>query len=357
MLRLGLCVSLGFFCSSPANAQMDSNGAKLEQGQSLPEARTSSYRGPFTDMDIAQHLKGLGSSALRQGKYDEAAAHFGSALEFNGADIWSLWQRCWALTELRQMSAAHIDCQRAMEILSAETPQNADVADLVEDYVAVLSAYAKLLRIQGMSQKVVEEITKLHNHEVLGSKLQSSDRLNTYLAHAFADLGQDTEVLSLAESLLTSEELSDIEIDALLLLRANTYSRMARLPDAIADYSYLASKYPSNASYKYFLCSEQIASNLWRDAELSCANASQLEPERELYELGHAISVFRQKDYKRALPMFRNVEAARPDSNFVKSYILATEVLLGWITADTAYSSLGDNSSIFAELIRAASVE
>lgn len=286
-----------------------------------------------SDQGIARFLKKQGSTALRNENWNEATAHFGSAIQFDQNDVWLYWQRCWALVELGQYVAARSDCESAVELLDQPNIAHSQLSSQTEDYEAVYTALAHLLRAQGLSSVFISELNQVFSNEKLQSglraNLKSSSRLKLQLAHALSDVGRYSEALEIFSQAELDTSLTDSEIDALILGRSNTFSQIGRGKDAILGYYSLVERQPNIARYHYLLCSQLIVEGDTKSAGDACTQATTLDPDNGLYKMALGVALFRSRKVSDALDVLQQARTLRPNSSYIRSHILAANVILG----------------------------
>ncbi|MGC3939966.1 hypothetical protein ACOTTU_19340 [Roseobacter sp. EG26] len=334
-------------------------GEVQETSDQAENARISSQN----DIDVSNQLKRQGSIALREGRWNEAAAHFGSALQFAPDDVWSHWQRCWALVNLKQFIAARSNCEAAIDnlpeqVLFEDKPGVSDAAKelIIADYDAAYSALANLLRSQGLSYLFLEQVGELLSDPSLPEdfrrRLESSSRLNLQVAHALADIGEREDALDLFRELETDDNLTEEENASIHLALANIYSQTARSQKAIEYYELLTKRSTSNARYWYLLCSQLLIDDQATAAIEACEKASSIDKSNGLYTLAHGVSLFRAKEYARAKAALVEALKLRPNSSLARRHLFATELSLGHLDFQDISESHGlDEAKAVQELI------
>lgn len=344
---LAAIIQLGSFALAGPNSADGPDSRTANFSSQLSQARANISDGLYSDAisvasgiidsnlssedELLEALRLRGSARLRLGDFLGAEADLTSVLRSQIDDVWALWQRCWANTQIGALAAARRDCDVAERLIRKNPQLDPDGLAMR----AIVSANAEWLRISGrpaaalgMLDSVAElpgdhkdwrTIVQLANtRRTAGDYVGAIDALNEALDHAPGSW-----------------------IGELYKSRAELNILLGRFDWAEIDLTEALRIEPENIGTMHQLCLIQLSMGAHSIAIENCSRTYEYDPQDAAYAHNYGLALIRNSEFLEAKEITERVLSENPDNlNLLVNLYLS---LLG----------LGDNiqaSSVLEEI-------
>ncbi len=309
-----------------AKALVDSVVALNSTGEHAAAAKRAARilrETPLSEPVVADLLRHKGSAELRESELvapsnrsrwlEAAIASFSSALEFAPDDVWSLWQRCWAYTDVGNLLTARRDCARARAIV-------ARAGGPLQDDVSVALAEARLWRALGRPDLAEEFLLPFAEREGVANRWYLYQQIGL-ARHDRRDIDGALAAFDRAARLSADLMLPPVYGASIASVSGDALFAAGAFDAASARFADAARLVPDNPMHLYARCAADLRGGQTDAAVTTCADAAAALPRNAAALDAYGLALLEADRPDAALAVLDKARRLAPDNPFVADHL------------------------------------